>query len=482
MQNFKEKNKFIYESLAEEIKYKIESGTYKAGDKLPSIRDYHKQLNLSISTVYKAYIELETSGVIEARPKSGYYVRAIGRCLAPPILKKVRSYPARIDLSSVVHTVHEAISDESMLALGGLMISPELLPFKHFSRIAKSVTNDLMKKMLFYSPPAGMPEFRKEIAKRYSGFAGNVGYEEVTVTNGCMEALAVSLQSVVKAGDTIAIETPSFFMVLQLLASLGVYVVEIPTNPITGVSLSDIKAVVEKHDIKACLLMPNFQNPLGALMPDDEKKKIVRYISKQNIPLIEDDIYSELYYEKNRPLPLKTFDKEGWVITCSSFSKTLSPGLRVGWIISGKRFNKRINDQKTAISISNSTLDQYILLEFLKSGGYDRHLRSLRTAVKKQCLNTAQAISRYFPEGTRLAQPHGGAFLWIQLPEGANGFQLFQEALKENIAILPGNICSNSSQYDNCIRLSCGFPFNEKIEAGIVRLGEMVSAQMIKAG
>ncbi len=479
MQNLKEKNKFIYESLADEIKFKIDSGVYKAGDKLPSIRDFHKQLNLSISTVYKAYIELEASGVIEARPKSGYYVLGTGRYLAPPILKKVNSYPARIDLSSVVHTVHEAISDESMLALGGLMISPELLPYKHFSRIAKSLTNDRMKKLLFYSPPAGMSDFRKEIAKRYSRFAGSISYDEITVTNGCMEALAVSLQSVVKAGDTIAIETPAFFMVLRLLSSLGVYVVEIPTNPITGVSLSDIKSIVEKHDIKACLLMPNFQNPLGALMPEEEKRKIVHFVSEKKIPLIEDDIYSELYFGKNRPLPMKTFDKDGWIITCSSFSKTLSPGLRVGWVISGSRFNKRINDQKTAVSISTSTLDQHILLEFLKSGGYDRHLRSLRTAIKKQCLNTEQAISRYFPEGTRLALPHGGAFLWLQLPEGVNGFQLFQNALKESIAILPGNICSNSSQYDNCIRLSCGFPFDKKTEAGIIRLGEMVREKML---
>ena len=477
MQNHKEKNKFIYESLADDIKYKIESGIYKAGDKLPSIRDFHKQLNLSISTVYKAYIELEVSGIIEARPKSGYYVKSLVRNMAPPILKKVQTHPARIDMSSVVHTVHDAISDESMLPLGGLMISPDLLPYKHFSRIAKSITNNLMKKMLLYSPPAGLPDFRKEIAKRYSGFAGSIGFDEITVTHGCMEALAVSLQSIVKAGDTIAIETPSFFMVLQLLSSLGVYVVEIPTNPITGVSLSDIKDVIERHDIKACLLMPNFQNPLGALMPDDEKRKIVHYITEQKIPLIEDDIYSELYFGKNRPLPLKTFDKEGWVITCSSFSKTLSPGLRVGWIISGSRFNKKINDQKTAVSISNSTLDQHILLEFLKSGGYDRHLRSLRNSVKKQCFNTAQAISRYFPKGTRLAQPHGGAFLWVQLPEGKSGFHLFQNALKENIAILPGNICSNSDQYDNYIRLSCGFPFDEKIEAGIIRLGEMVGGE-----
>lgn len=468
------KEPFRYERLVEELEQKISNGTYKIGEKLPSIRDYHKQQSLSISTIYKAYVELEMMGLIEARPKSGYYVSGFTKTLKEPTFSLKKSPPLKVDLASIVHTVHQAISDDRMLPLGGLVIAPELLPYKQFSQILKGISADMMKSLLVYALPEGNVELRRQVAMRTVGIEGGVNPDDIIITNGCMEALALALQVVVKPGDTVIIERPTFFVVLQLLEEMGIYVIEIPTDPITGMDMAALKKTVETNKVDACITMPNFQNPLGALMPDSRKRELVEFMNSKDIPTIEDDIYSELYFGEAKPLSLKRFDKKDLVITCSSFSKTLAPGLRVGWVNPGRRFKDRIQKLKTGLSVATSSLDQFILAEFLSGGGYDRHLRVLRTQVRKQVRATAQAVQNYFPEKTRLMIPQGGAFLWVQLPEGIDSVALYWEALKHNIAILPGKVCSVSPLFGNHVRLSCGYPVTDAILEGIRTLGDLI--------
>jgi DNA-binding transcriptional MocR family regulator len=472
MENIKEP--FQYERLVNEIEQKIADGTFKIGEKLPSIRDYHQQQNLSISTIYKAYVELEMMGLVEARPKSGFYVSGFKKTLEEPTFSLKKSRPVKVDLASIVHTVHEAINDPGMLALGCLMIAPELLPYKQFSRILKGISAELMQSLLVYAPPNGIEELRRQIALRTLGVTGGVDPDDIIITNGCMEALALSLQAVARPGDTVLIERPTFFVVLQLLSELGIYVVEVPTDPVTGLDMDALTKAVDDNPVKACVSMPNFQNPLGALMPDDTKQKFVEFMNSRDIPIIEDDIYSELYFGESKPLSLKRFDKKDLVLTCSSFSKTLAPGLRIGWVIPGKRYKDKVQTMKTGLSVSTSSLDQYILAEFLSGGGYDRHLRVLRAQVRKQVQATAQAVQNFFPENTRLMIPQGGAFLWVQLPEQVDGLALYWKALARKIAILPGFVCAVSPLFGNHIRLSCGHPVDDDILKGLRNLGDLI--------
>lgn len=466
---------FRYKQLAAEIERKIVDGTYKPGEKLLSIRKLHKQSNLSISTVYKTYMELETMGLIEARPKSGYYVNPIAlQQLKAPVFKKQSPVPQKVSLSSMINSVVSAINNPDFLPLGNTALDTELLPVKHFSRLLRDLSHKDLKSMIAYSLSEGDIELRRQLTLRTLGVIDDITPDDIIITNGCTEAVALALLAVTQPGDTIAIETPTNFSFLQLLKELGVMVMEVPTDPRSGVDIDELEKILRHNRIKACLFMPNFHNPLGTVMLEDDKRRLVHLLNRYEIPVIEDDISAELYFEEPHPKPLQAFDKKGLVLTCSSVSKTLAPGLRIGWIIPGKRFKEKIQRLKGGITVSTATLNQYLVTQVLASGAYDRHLRSLRTTMKKQAIRTTLAVKQYFPPDTRLAVPKGGSFLWIQLNPGIDGVKLYHRALDHYISIIPGVVCSNSRQFKNYIQLSYGAPFTERIEKGIQTLGALI--------
>jgi DNA-binding transcriptional MocR family regulator len=470
------KRDFRYRHLTEEIEQNIMAGIYRPGERLPSIRKLHKQSNLSISTIYRAYTELETLGLVEARPKSGYYVNPVAlRKLKAPQFRKISYPPKKVKLSSMINSVISAINNPYLLPLGSTVTDSELLPFKFFSRILKDLSHSEIKSMISYSLSEGYPELRRQIMLRTVGVLEKTTPDDIVITNGCMEAVALSLLALTQPGDTVAIETPTNFGFLQLLKELGLLVMEVPTDPRHGVELDELEKMFRQTRVNVCLFVPNFHNPLGAVMPDDNKQRLVKLIKEYNIPLIEDNISSELYFGKQRPQPLKAFDHHELIISCSSFSKTLAPGLRIGWVVPGRFVKEKIQNLKAAISVTTSTLDQYLIAEFLASGAYERHLRRLRNSLKKQIVRTAFSIQKYFPSETRLAIPTGGTLLWVQLPPGVDGLEVYQKALDHNIAIIPGVVCSNSGQFGNFIQISSGSPFTANLERGIEKLGRIVT-------
>lgn len=365
---------FRYRKLAGEIERRIHDGIYQPGEKLPSIRRLHQQTNLSISTVYQAYVELENTGVVEARPKSGYFVRPVSlQKLEAPVFSKKSSVPLRVSLAPAINSVVAAISNPRFVPLGNTAMDPDLLPVKPLARILKSLSHSEMRTLLTYSPSEGFPELRRQIALRAVGVLEGIEPEDIIITNGCMEAVALSLLAVTQPGDTVAIEAPTNFSFLQLLKELGLLVVEIATDPRDGVDIGELEKSLSKSTIRACLFMPNFHNPLGALMPEAKKQALMDLLSAHGVPVIEDNISSPLYFGDQRPKPLKAYDRDNLVLTCSSFSKTLAPGLRVGWTIPGSRFSPKIRRLKAGITISTSTLDQYLVSRFSRK-------RRLRTA------------------------------------------------------------------------------------------------------
>jgi DNA-binding transcriptional MocR family regulator len=466
---------FRYENLAKEVESKIMSGTYHPGDRLPSIRKLHQQSGLAISTVYKAFVELEACGLVEARPKSGYYVTPFPlKALRVPIHEKRSLPPQKVRLSSMINSVISAINDPSLLPLGLTVTDSELLPVKPLSRILKNISRSKLKCLMSYSLSEGYPELRRQLALRTLGVIDGVTPEDIIITNGCTEAVSLSLLALTRPGDTVAAETPTNFTFLQLLKELGRMVVEVPTDPRFGVDIGEFEKVLQNHTIKACLLIPNFHNPLGALMPDSRKERVAQLLDAYEVPAVEDDVSSELYFGEQRPLPLKAFDRKDLVLTCSSFSKTLAPGLRIGWVIPGRRYREKIQNLKAGTTVSTSTLDQYLISELLASGAYERQMRSLRKTLKKQMVRTASAIQRYFPTDTRLMLPEGGSLLWVQLRSDIDCLKVHQRALAHHIAIIPGVVCSSTGRFANCIQISCASPFTAATERGIATLGELI--------
>lgn len=466
---------YRYHLLVEKLAGRISSGVYVPGEKLPSIRKIHRTTGLSISTVFKAFIALEELGLIEARSRSGYYVRPVKlQQLQPPKHHSKMLPPGEVRLSSVINSVVAAVNDARLLPLGMTVADPRLMPVRHLARILKAIPAAKLQSLLAYALSEGSPALRQQIARTYRDIVENLTADDIIITNGCMEAVALALLALVKPGDTVAIETPTNYSFLQLLNELGVNVVEVPTAPATGLDVDMLERILSHTPVKACLLMPNFHNPTGALMPDAAKTHLVALLNRHNVPVVEDDVSAELYFNEPRPHPLKAFDQQDNVISCSSFSKTLAPGLRIGWVIPGKRFMEKIRKLKASLTVSTSALDQYLLAEYLAGGYYERHLRQLRSKLHHQVIRTALAIQRHFPPETRFMTPGGGSLLWIELPRSIDSLVLHQKALKKNIAIIPGVTCSNSGQFVNYIQISCASPLDDKMVAGIAALGRMM--------
>ncbi len=465
------KQNFLYQTLVSDLMQQIKNGTYKIGEKLPSIRALHKKLGVSISTVYKTYIELESMGVVEARPKSGYFVKP-GPLLNPPAIVKTLPVIREINFSSIVIAVLKDLNNPDMIQLGSSTTSHELLPVKQLTRITRAVNAQKMKSLISYSMADGNPGMKRQLARLFMGTMGNTARHDIIITSGCMEAVTISLMALAEKNDTILIESPAHFGFLKLLKELGLNIVEAPVDPITGIDLNQFEKIVKSEKITACLVMSNFQNPTGALMPEGNKKEFVKTAAEYNVPVIEDNILSELYYGKTRPSSLKKYDIWDNVISCSSFSKTIAPGLRIGWLAAPEKYRKKILSIKSGISISSSNLNQYIITEFLKSGAYDRFMRTLRNKLRKQIFKVAQAVKKYFPEETRVSMPEGGSLLWIQLPCDVNGIELYKTARKKQISIIPGQVCSGSGKFKNYIRLGCGSLFDKNMEQGIKTLGK----------
>jgi DNA-binding transcriptional MocR family regulator len=319
----------------------------------------------------------------------------------------------------------------------------------------------------------GDANLRRQIALRYMMDGLHVPSDEIVVTNGALEALNLCLMAVTRPGDTVLIESPTFYAALQSIERIGLKAVEVPSHPRDGVDLNSMEWALEHHKPKACWLMTNFQNPLGSLLSDDKKKDLVELLTRHQVPLIEDDVYGELYFGDKRPTPAKTFDTDGLVLNCSSFSKCLAPGYRVGWVAAG-RYSKIIERLKLTTTMSASIPAQIALANYLQKGGYDKHLRNLRHTLLVNQIKFIDAIQRYFPEGTRLTKPRGGYFLWVKLPDGVKALEVHRLALANGISTAPGPIFSAQRGFTDYIRLNYGHIWDASMEASLATLGKIV--------
>ncbi|MDA2939318.1 PLP-dependent aminotransferase family protein [Acidobacteria bacterium AH-259-A15] len=466
---------YLYEQIAGKITQLIHHGTLGPGEKVPSVRKLSQQEGVSITTVLQAYYGLESRGLIEARPQSGFYVCLEPRTLPPePEISSPPLAATHVGVDDLITKVFEAARDPDIIPLGAALPSPELFPNHRITRLLSSVARRDPSACNTYDLAPGNQELRRQIARRSLYWGGALSAEDIVVTCGCTEALNLCLRAVTEPGDIVAVESPTYFVGLQIIETLGLKALEIPTHPRDGISVEALEVAMEQVSIKACLVMANCHNPLGSCMPDENKKKLVALLARQRIPLIEDDIFGDLYPGSIRLKALKAFDKKGWVLYCSSFSKTLAPGYRVGWTVPGN-FIREATRLKRANTVGTPTVLQIMIAEFLESGGYDHHLRKIKKAYASQVHRMTQAICRYFPKGTRVTRPKGGCVLWIELPRTVDSLELHRQAIEEKISIAPGPIFSAKQQYRNFIRLNCGVLWSPRIEQALMILGRLTA-------
>jgi DNA-binding transcriptional MocR family regulator len=472
---------YRYEQVAERITQLIHLGTLRPGERIPSVRRISRQEGVSISTALQAYFLLEDRGLIEARPQSGFYVRLQSRRLPPePQIIYPPHAATEVGLGDLVSNILKAARNPDIVPLGVAAISPELLPTTKLHRILASVARRAGIQANRYDFAPGYPELRYQIARRSLDWGCSLSADDVVVTAGCTDALNLCLRAVAGPGDVIAVESPSYFVLLTILEALQMKALEIPTYPREGVCLDELQIALDRRKVKACLFMTNFHNPMGSCMPGEKKKKLVEILTQRGIPLIEDDIYGDLHHGAARPKVAKAFDRKGIVLLCSSFSKTLAPGHRVGWTAPG-RFRAQVERLKNISTAGNALLPQMMIAEFLKTGGYDHYLRKIRKAFGEQMQVTSQAIGKYFPEGTKVTRPSGGIVLWVEMPAQVNALELYQKALQKNISVAPGPVFSASQGYRNFIRVNCGMRWSDRIEEALFILGRQASELANKA-
>lgn len=477
----------LYQGLAEDLKAQIREGVLAPGDRLPSVRNCASQRGISVSTVLQAYGLLEDRGWIQARPKSGYFV-APPRVSVESITDSFREpemlqHPLRrvevkaLDLNALMTPEPASAVDPGF---GAAVPDASLLPAERLSKLQARAIREHAMDLARYPEEAMYPGLASILARRTAAYPVASRPDDFVVTAGCIEGLNLALRTLARPGDTVAVESPAYFGMLEILDSLKINVVPVCTSPQTGMCLCALEEALENYTLKAVIVTANCQNPLGYVMPDDKKQELLALVDDYGVPLIEDDLNAELSFEQERPLPIKAFDRQGSVIYLSSFSKTLSPGMRIGWALPG-RYREQFLSLKGINTMGTPVSSQAAIASFLSQGGYDRHLRHVRSVYQEKANQLREALMRVLPPETCINMPKGGLVLWVEFPEQVDARQLSQDLLDQGIRIPPGDMFSPAGHYRNCLRIAYG-PMSPILMPDAVRtLGSLVRKQLESA-
>lgn len=467
-----------YATLAAILSQRIEQGLYPAGQRLPSVRTLSQEHGVSISTVQQAYRLLEESQLVEARPKSGYFVRGLRTLAELPAVTRPVQRPVDISQWEQVLELIRTKPREDLVQLGRGMpdiseptLKPLIKALGHMGR-----HGDL--RSLYYDNIQGVMGLREQIARLLLDSGCQISADQLVITTGCHEALSAGLRAVCQPGDIVAVDSPCFHGTMQTLKGLGMKALEVPTDPLTGISLEALEMALDQWPIKAILLTPNCNNPLGYIMPEARKQRLLTLAQRHDVAIIEDDVYGDIAYQYPRPRTIKSFDDDGRVLLCSSFSKTLAPGLRIGWIAPG-RYLERVLHMKYIGTGSTATQPQLAIADFIRHGHYLQHLRRMRTRYQQNRDLMTGWIMKYFPPGTRVSQPRGGFMLWIELDDEFDTLRLNRYLERQGVQIAVGSIFSASGKYRNCLRINYAPKLTPEIEQAVRRVGETIQSLLL---
>lgn len=467
-----------YEQLVAQIKHQIDAGIWQAGDKLPSLRKQSEHTGLSLMTVLHAYQVLESQGWIQSRQRSGY-------CVSPQLAPAANTVPRaiesmeQIDINDFIFDVLQAGRNPHMVTFGHAYPDPSLYPRHQVNKSLMAAARSMPVSSALDNLPPGNDTLRSIIAKRYAARGINISPDEIVITAGALEALNLSLQAVTRPGDWVVVESPTFYGALQTLERLGLKALFIRTAPQHGIDLDSLERALQSHSVKACWLMSTLQNPLGFTLSTEKKQQLVQLLSRYQVALIEDDVYSELYAGKEAPLPAKAWDRSANVMHCSSFSKSLVAGFRIGWVAAGQHA-LRIQKLQLMSTLTTSVPIQLALANYLTTRNYEQHLRQLRRKLHERKKAMLAQLHQAFPPEVSITDADGGYFIWVALPIGMDAMALYQRALQEKITIAPGKMFSPGEQFAHCFRLNSSFELTEQRQRAISRLGELIRQQMVE--
>ncbi|WP_394392492.1 PLP-dependent aminotransferase family protein [Shewanella woodyi] len=461
-----------YQLVADTISQQILTGYFQPGEKIPSVRASCEQFHVSMTTVQAAYEILEDNGLVTSRPSSGYFVSRLADTehLTPIKPQGISVYNRMI---SVLNDCHK----EGVINLGTAVVSPSLLPTHQIKKILNKLTRDHMLELVTPEFSSGYPPLRREFAKRMLNVNVEVHPDDILVTGGCQDAIALALSAVANAGDVIAVESPCFPGLLQVIESLDMKALPLPCSGSLGMKPDTLQDALQSWPISAIVLVPSFSNPTGSLMPIESRKRVIALVEEYDIALIEDDLFSELNYQ-DKPVPaIKSLEMKGNVIYCSSVSKSLGSGFRLGWLCGGK-YHSKIMKLKAFRNVSEPLIIQMLIAELMKQGGYSKHLKKLKIALHQNQKLMQSCIKKSFPKGTLVNSCDGGYVLWVQLPDLCDSRELFTQAIKSGVAFFPGDVFSPHEHYLSYIRFNLAVKWCQEIEQAVISLGKLVKLQL----
>ena len=461
-----------YQSLADELKQQIRQQTWRSGEKIPSVRASSQQTGYGTTTVLQAYQLLESEGWLIAKPQSGYFVAPNIQALTtvPP-----QSTQAPVRINDLLFDVFQRTKDSDIVPFSSAFPDSSLFPQQELVRSLSSASRKMDNRSALTHLPPGNHDLRRIIAQRYVQQGLHVGPDDIVITSGGLDALNLSLQFATQPGDYVAVESTTFYGALQAIERLKLIPVEIKASADGGLDLNDLAEKLSTYPIKACWLMTNVQHPLGYTLSQARKQALVDMLRQHQVFLVEDDVYAELYFSANKPVPAKVFDQQDQVLLCGSFSKCLSPGFRIGWVVAGKH-SKAIQKQQFLSTISSSVPVQLGISHYLLHGGYDNHLRKLRSTLQDRKSAMIHAIRRYFPDSTTVTDPAGGYFLWLTFPAPFDSHAFYEQALEKRIAVAPGTLFNSRQDDLRHIRLNYSYEMNEENLIALSTLGQLAKA------
>lgn len=461
----------LYEEVAHRLSHMVDDGTFRPGEKVPSIRAMSTRLQVSVNTVKTAYGMLEDRRVIEARPQSGYYVCARLPALpTEPDARRPLLGAAAVESGAMVSRIMRDVNDPDRVQFGAAIPDPRLLPSEKLGRIMAAEVRRAKDHGTGYAMGMGLPKLRQQIARHMLKAGVTLAPDEILITSGASEAVSLAMNVLCRPGDTVAIGAPVYFNFLQMFRDMGLKVLEVPSSPVDGIHLDALERALSRNRVSACLQVTNFNNPLGVSLSEEKKRDLVALLKRYRVPLVEDDINGDIAFDGIRPGVCKAHDDNGMVILCSSFSKTLAPGYRIGWMAPG-RFVERVQRLKMVSTLATATPTQLAVAEFLANGGYEHHLRRLRRTCADRVAAMGEMVGDTFPEGTRVTRPKGGFTLWVEMPETVDSMKLYTTLETQGITVAPGGLFSTGDSFHNYLRLNAA-PFTPETRWALEAVGK----------
>jgi DNA-binding transcriptional MocR family regulator len=465
----------LYLKIADSMAGLIRTGTLNRGERIPSVRTLAQQHGVSQSTVVQAYRTLEDARLIEARPRSGYFVAARPVRLPEPATSRPPVDSLPVGVSAMAAQMLQLARTPGFTSFGAACPAPDLFAQERVRRAVSRAVQRQRVTLCQYPIGHGDESLRRAIARHALRMGCTFDANDITVTNSCLESITLCLRAVTQPGDVVALESPTYYGFLHILENLGLRALEIPTNPRTGLSLDALQLAIDTQPVKAVLCVPTLSNPIGASMPLSERKRLAQMLTRHRIPLIEDVLYNDLCEEDDKRRAVRSFDTQGWVMVCGSFSKTIAPGLRLGWVEAGP-WGEHVRQLKAATSGSQAAVLECAMADLLTQPGIEAGYRQLRNVVAARMDEARGLIAQHFPKGTRVTDPAGGFILWVELPEQIDSQALLQACLLERICFAPGTMFSATDRFRHCLRLGMGGQWGDAERVALRRVGQLAHA------